>query len=159
MTEDLSTLNLIELLDLLEPVPEPTPISLWPQTQAWLWLALAIVLAAFWFVRRFIAMRRANRYRREALAAIDAAGDDPAVLAAILRRSALSAYPRKEIAGLYGEDWLRFLDSAYGGNGFREGPGRALALAPYVPLQPLPELTPIARKWAHRHRRPGGLPG
>ena len=42
MTEDLAGLTLVELLDLLEPVVEPPPVPLWPQTQGWIWLGLAV---------------------------------------------------------------------------------------------------------------------
>ncbi|MEM8812981.1 MAG: DUF4381 domain-containing protein [Pseudomonadota bacterium] len=156
MTEDLSTLNLVQLFELLEPVAEPPPVSLWPQTQAWIWLGMFIGIGLAWLLHRTRSRRRANAYRREALAELDAALDDPILIAGVIRRSALSAFPRRQIASLYGEDWLRFLDESYGGTDFRQGPGRVLALAPYAPVPPSPEVTRIAREWVLRHHRSGG---
>jgi hypothetical protein len=153
MSDALDGLNLIELLDLLEPVPEPPAPALWPQTAGWVWLGLALAALALWVGRRLLARRRANAYRCAALDAIAAAGDDPAALAAILRRAALAAYPRRAVAGLAGDDWLAFLDRAYGGAGFREGPGRALIRAPYAPGAAAPGLAALAAEWTRRHRR------
>ena len=156
MSEDLSKLTLVDLLDLLEPVPEPPQVSLWPQTMGWIWLGLAVIFVAAWFGRRWLIAHQANAYRRAALQAIVAAQDDPAGLAAIVRRTALAGYPRAEVAGLYGADWLDFLDKAYGGTGFREGPGRLLAVAPYASAGSVPGLAPLAALWVRRHRRPQG---
>ncbi len=156
MSEDLSRLTLVELLDLLESIPEPPQVSLWPQTAGWVWLGLVVACVAAWLGRRWLMNRRANAYRRAALKAIAAAGDDPAALAAVLRRAALAGYPRAEVAGLYGEDWLAFLDEAYGGTGFREGPGRLLAVAPYAPARSAPNLAPLAALWVRHHHRPRG---
>jgi hypothetical protein len=156
MSEDLSRLTLVELLDLLEPVPEPPQVSLWPQTAGWIWLGLAVACVAAWLGRRWLMNRRANAYRRAALKEIAAAGDDPVALAVIVRRTALAGYPRAEVAGLYGEDWLAFLDEAYGGTRFREGPGRLLAVAPYAPKRSAPGLAPLAALWVRHHHRPRG---
>ncbi len=156
MSEDLSRLTLVDLLDLLEPVPEPPQIPLWPQTAGWIWLGLAVACVAAWLGRRWLLTRRANAYRRAAFKAIAAAGDDPVALAEIVRRAALAGYPRAEVAGLYGEDWLAFLDEAYGGTGFREGPGRLLAVAPYASARSAPDLTPLVALWVRNHHRPRG---
>ena len=156
MSEDLSKLTLVELLDLLESVPEPPQILLWPQTVGWIWLGLAVVCVVAWLGRRCLTNRRANAYRRAALKAIVTAGDDPAALAVIVRRAALAGYPRAEVAGLYGEDWLAFLDEAYGGTGFREGPGRLLAVAPYAPATRAPDLTSLVAMWVRHHHRHRG---
>ena len=153
MSEDLSTLNLVELLDLLEPVPEPPPVSLWPETAGWIWVGIFLIIGIVMFVRRWLLHRRANAYRRAALKELDAAGDDPAMIAAILRRTALAAFPRSKAAALYGADWLAFLDNAYGGTGFREGPGQAIAKAPYAGADDSAGLSPLAAEWVRRHRR------
>ncbi len=160
MSEDLTRLTLVDLLDLLEPVPEPPQVSLWPQTAGWIWLGLAVVCVAAWLGRRWLVNRRANTYRRAALRAIAAAGDDPAALAVIVRRAALAGYPRVEVAGLYGEDWLAFLDEAYGGTGFREGPGGLLAEAPYAAATNAPYLAPLVALWVRNHhgQRGGAAP-
>ena len=154
MSEDLSGLNLVELLARLEPVPEPLPISLWPQTAGWIWLGLVLTAAAAWLLYRWIAARRAEAYRRAALRDVAAAGSDPAVLAEVLRRTALAAFPRGQVAALYGEAWLAFLDETSGGTAFRQGPGRAFATAPYRMTTAQPGLAALAADWIRRHRRP-----
>ena len=153
MSEDLAELNLVELLDLLEPVPEPLPVSLWPETTGWIWLGIFLIIAALLLVHRWLLRRRANAYRRTALRALAEADDDPVAIAAILRRTALAAFPRAKTASLYGADWLAFLDDAYGGTGFSEGPGRAIAKAPYAKADDQAHLLPLAIEWVRRHRR------
>ena len=153
MNDDLSGLTLIELLDLLEPVPEPAPVSLWPQTLGWIWLGIIVVAVAVFLVRRWLRTHRANAYRRAALEEIATLDDDPAALAVVLRRTALAAYPRASVAGLHGEAWLGFLDHAYGGTEFRDGPGRAVAVAPYGPVAASPGLAQLAATWVRTHRR------
>ncbi len=102
MNEDLSQLDLVELLQRLEPIPVPAPVSLWPQTAGWVWLGLILLLLAALGLRRWLRWRRANAYRGAALVAVATAGRDPVALAAILRRTALAAFPRAPVAGLHG---------------------------------------------------------
>ena len=148
--------NLIELLDMLKPVPEPDPISMFPATQGWVWLGLALCLAALlvgrWSWRRW----RANAYRRAALAELKTAGDDPATVAAILRRAALVAYPRGQVASLTGAAWLAFLEKTCDGAAFVGEVGEvgaALVQAPYRGGGAAnPELTRQAQHWLKGHR-------
>ena len=155
MNDDLSGLDLIALLDRLEPLPEPPVVSFWPQTEAWLWVGLVGLALAAWFVRYALIRRRANAYRHAALREIALATRSPANLAEILRRTALVAYPRVEVAGLYGDDWLKFLDRTGHGSDFREGVGRAFADAPYSDTEQGAEskqLAALAARWVRRHR-------
>lgn len=101
-------------LEKLDDIVSPQPVSWLPQTWGWLALALLLVaLVAFALWRRH---RRyvANRYRREALAELDrldAASDVPdiRVVAELLKRVALHAWPRATTASLSGAAWLDFL--------------------------------------------------
>jgi len=169
MNEDLSKLNLIDLLGQLSPVAEPPTISLWPQTEAWGWVGVVAVVLAAWLIRRLLLQRHANAYRRVALREIDAAGDSLGALAEILRRTALVAFPRAEVAGLYGDEWLSFLDRTSSGSDFREGVGRSFASAPYVATaegseQPekaarvaeTKQLVALAVRWVRHHRKEAG---
>jgi Ca-activated chloride channel family protein len=152
MSDDLSNFNLVELIELLEPVREPDVVSLVPQTAGWIWLGLLVVALASFAVHRLVVRRRANAYRRVALRKLAVAGSDPAAIAQILRRAALSVYPRNEVASLYGREWLAFLDSTYEGGGFRSGPGQALATAPYTKASHADGLSELAATWIRRHR-------
>lgn len=106
-------------LDGLADIVVPAPVPWTPQT--WGWLALAIVVAllvgwSLWSLRR---RRLANRYRVEALAALDALSTAvaeinrraPALITVseLLKRTALTAFPREEVARLSGHEWVVFL--------------------------------------------------
>ncbi|QIE55554.1 DUF4381 domain-containing protein [Pikeienuella piscinae] len=147
--------SLLELLDKLVEAPEPTPVSWAPQTWGWAALALILLALAAWAVWRAVACYRANAYRRAALAELDRAGDDPALIAEILRRTALKAYPRTDVASLTGERWLRFLDAHAKAGGFAGGAGGAIVEAPYRPVSPTPGLAALARRWIRTHRAAG----
>ncbi|MGI9437169.1 MAG: DUF4381 domain-containing protein [Geminicoccaceae bacterium] len=153
MSDDLSTMNLVELLDLLEPVPEPPAVPLWPETVGWIWLGIVLIAGLAWLVRRWLLDHRANAYRRAALKEVALAGDDASAVAEVLRRTAIAAFPRAKTAGLYGEDWLAFLDRTYGGTGFSKGPGRVIASAPYRSVNDNEDLAPLATAWVRRHRQ------
>lgn len=103
--------NLVDLIDqLVEPLP-PEPVSMAPQT--WGWVALAVILVALLATAsyRLWLRRRGNAYRRIALEQLRTDGTTVAQAAAILRRSALVAFPRAQVAGLTGGEWIGFLET------------------------------------------------
>ncbi len=151
MIKDLSDLNLIELLDRLEPASEPAAISLWPQTDVWLWLGTGLAIVCGTLAYRLARRWKSNAYRRAALREISLANGDAATLAAILRRTALAAYPRSKVAALHGDDWLTFLDETYGGKEFSEGDGRVLATAPYCKAPPELAVKEVVVAWVRGH--------
>lgn len=143
--------SLVDLIDgLIEPV-EPPPIPLIPQTWGWVALAVLIVLLIAWLVWRWAARRRANAYRRAALTALGQAGTATDI-AVILRRAALAAYPRVEVASLAGRDWVAYLDRT-GRGGFPAAAGEELRLAPYrdEAAAPSAELRDAAAMWLRTH--------
>ena len=144
-------------------IPLPQEVSLLPQTwPSRIAIVLGVVLAV-WTIWRFVYHRRANRYRREALAELnrmhpapDAAPDRLAIQFALLvRRTALGAFPRETIAPLTGTAWLAFLDRSYGGNEFSTGVGRWLVSAPYQKTAPdrdeLNALRGLVDRWIRVH--------
>jgi hypothetical protein len=144
--------TLIDLLNELVEPPEPPPVAMTPETWGWAVLAALLALALAWLAWRAWRRWRANAYGRAALAELATAGDDPATIAEILRRTAFAAWPRERVASLTGRDWLAFLDST-GGGGFSDGPGAALVEAPYRDGDaPVPGLGEIAARWVRRHR-------
>jgi Ca-activated chloride channel family protein len=153
MKDEWKGLNLVELLDLLEPVPEPEPISMMPQTVGWLWLLLFLAALFVLFGRKLVKHRKENAYRNQALDELAQSSDDPTVLSNLIRRTALAAYPRYSVASLSGSDWLEFLDRSYGGKEFTSGHGQALASAPYRENSDAPNLKPLVKDWIRSHRR------
>ncbi|NVO55334.1 DUF4381 domain-containing protein [Rhodobacteraceae bacterium B1Z28] len=152
MSVDVEGESLVELLDMLNSAPVPSPISMTPQT--WGWVILATVLASLvaFGVYLFRRHQKANAYRHCALSELESANDDAAKIADILRRTALAAFPRTQVAGLFGEDWLSFLRQSSGNIKFSETACRFLLEAPYRGGQSDPELTQLARNWIKSHK-------
>ncbi|OEE92419.1 DUF4381 domain-containing protein [Vibrio crassostreae] len=99
----------------LSPVIAPDAPTWWPL--AWGWWAViitAIFLIALVF---FILKRRKNNQqaKQEALSYFSNSqsqdGLSPSKAQDIVRQAALSYFPREKIAGLSGDDWLKFLDA------------------------------------------------
>lgn len=151
---DTEFVTLVDLIDRLVPVSDPEPVALVPQTAGWWWLAAALSIGVLALVWRLMHRRRRNAYRRHALAALQDAQHDGAALAAVLRRTALAAYPRAEVASLTGPRWLAFLDSTMGGTHFENGAGRAIVELPYRSGSPVPpDVVDVVRRWIREHRR------
>jgi hypothetical protein len=143
-------------------IPLPQGISLWPETWVSRVTVIALLAAVVIGLWQFLRYRRANRYRREALAELArlervgaAPGELLARLALLLRRTALAAFPREQVASLAGPAWLAFLDRTSSGRRFSEGDGRLLASAPYQQAQPddaeLRSLSVLVRQWIRGH--------
>jgi hypothetical protein len=153
-------LNLPQLLDLMHGLVVPEPVPLLPVTSGW-WIvaawALAVVLLALGQVVRH---RRRNRYRREAITALDtiAAGahENPsaaaAEIAALVKRTALAAYPRERVANLYGREWADFLRATSGNDPVVSEAANRLAESPYRPDASGEHLAAPARRWIRLHR-------
>lgn len=153
-------LNLPQLLDLLHDIVRPDPAAWTPQTIGWviasLWLAAVLVLIG-WNRYRYW---RNNRYRREALVVLQsievAAADNPEAsagdLAALLKRTALVAYPRPTVAHLYGVDWARFLSESASNDRDVTAAAEQLAAAAYRADADARPLIAPARRWIKVHR-------
>lgn len=151
--EDLIGKSLIEMQAMLVPPFEPPRISMWPETEAWIWLGLVVFALLTYLVFRWFRYLKANAYRRAAVAELNTVGDDAGAIAAIVRRTALAVYPRTVVAALHGEDWLRFLDKTRGKAGFETDKGRKMLQAPYL-AEPVyvAGLNGLAADWVRHHR-------
>jgi flagellar biosynthesis/type III secretory pathway M-ring protein FliF/YscJ len=153
-------LNLPELLARMHDLVVPEPVPWLPQTPGWWivlgWLVAVVLLAAWQIVRR----RRRNRYRRDALAELKAIEIDSGTdtdkaaqrIAGVLKRTALVAYPRRDVAGLYGTAWARFLTESAGNDRQVADAAEELAAAAYRPGADPKVLNGPARRWIRRHR-------
>ncbi len=133
MNPDLSQLRDIHL---------PAPVSWWPPAPGW-WLLLAIILLAVIGIGLVVNDRRRNAWRRTALAELASLREQyqaqpvapqrsVADLSVLMRRVAISRFPRDEAAKLSGGEWLAFLDrNGRTGAGFQSELGRLLVVAPY----------------------------
>lgn len=99
-------------LDNLHDIVELEPISLWwPLAHGW-WVLLGLVgvglLVGLWRYARYWGR---NAYRRYALKELDQL-ESPTALPVLLKRVALVAFPRAEVAPLSGQPWIDFLNKA-----------------------------------------------
>jgi len=153
-------LNLPELLDLMHGLVLPDPVPLMPITPGWLilagWLLAVLILSA----RQLIYRRRLSRYRREALAVLRTIESDNDLnpvesaqrIAALLKRTALAAYPRREVASLSGKDWAKFLKESANNDRQIADAAEMLAAAAYRPDADGRKLSAPARRWIRLHR-------
>jgi hypothetical protein len=141
-------------------IPLPPQVSLWPATWPARIAIIVLLAAAIVGTWQFLRHRRVNRYRREALAELTpiarmAPQQIAAQLSLLIRRTALAAFPREQIAPLAGESWLVFLDRSLDSAEFSTGAGRLLASAPYAPIAPaehqLADLVELTRRWIRGH--------
>jgi hypothetical protein len=151
----------------LADIAVPAPLSWMPQTWGWAALAGLILAMSGWLVFREARRYAANRYRREALAELSQIevrladdqkrGEALVVLPELLKRVALAAWPRQDVATLCGQAWVAFLRRHAGAAGL---PNEAANLlddleyrAPRVALTANEALavTKAVRKWIEGH--------
>jgi hypothetical protein len=106
-------------LQKLADIAVPDPVSWVPRTWGWAVLAIALLILAGWMALRAVRRYAANRYRREALHALDdlekrlpndaERGEALVAMAELLKRVSLSAWPRVQVAPLWGGAWVAFL--------------------------------------------------
>lgn len=138
----------------------PTEVPLWPLAPGWWIVGVAIVASAIVLAAMAILHHRRNAYRRAALGELAniehlQAGEAAQRITAVLKRAALVAYLRVEVAALSGEAWLGFLDHTGHTDAFTAGPARSLpslAFGGSGETAALPAITSAARDWVRRHR-------
>jgi Domain of unknown function (DUF4381) len=139
--------SLSNLRDLALP-PEVTP---WPPAPGWWVVAAASAVIAAILIVMAVRHHRRNAYRREALRALDAAA--PHDISTVLKRAALAAWPRAEVASLSGAAWLAFLDRTGRTTAFTSGAGRAIeTLAFGGTAGDVDAVRGAARHWLRHHR-------
>jgi len=109
----------------------------WPIAPGWYVLASLLLGLLGFLVYRIWRQRQENRYRVLALRELSDIRQqaDPAALQqlpALLKRAALAAWPREDVAALSGAGWHRFLDRTAATNLFSSGAGEILDQLAYV---------------------------
>lgn len=153
-------LNLPDLIALMHGLALPEPVSWLPETPGW-WILLGWLLAVLMLTGwRLVKHHHRNRYRREALAELKAIADQPALspnevaqqISVLLRRTALAAYAREQIAPLYGTAWAQFLKNSANDDSQIGAAADGLATASYHPDADGRTLVAPARRWIRLHR-------
>lgn len=153
----------------LNPIFTPDTVPYWPLGPAWYVLAAVIVLVLLWIAYRLYRRWQRNAYRRVALAQLKVLSGELQKLetrrkalqdlAALLKRVALSRFPREEVASLSGEAWLAFLSKTSRGADFQTQAGHLMISGSYqkaavleaISDDQLGELTALAQRWIERH--------
>lgn len=149
----------------LRDIHMPQFLDIWPPAIGW-WLLIALVLSLLIYggYLLYLGWRR-NRYRREAITELKQLrvdyqrhGDDAVYIAefqALLKRVALTHYPREDVARLTGESWVSFLDRTAGSQEFSMGKGQSLVDANYIPEPEadIGALHDLGRHWIKHHRQ------
>jgi len=137
----------------------PKPISFWPLAPGW-YIVLAIIVLMIVIGIIIIYKRQQKRKIPKAilhqLQQLKQQTDNAAVIAALsslLKRAALSFYPREKVAKLQGKEWLLFLDKTSNTNAFTQGVGRVFMIGPYQTQSEynVEELTLLIENWIKHH--------
>jgi hypothetical protein len=154
MSDSASLANLNDIV--LAPLP-----PWWPAAPGWYALAFVLLIIIIWSIYRIWHRYHRNRYRRAAMAElvqIEAEQDAHAAsrLPALLKRTALHAYSREQVAALSGEQWRGFLDQHCQSAPFKGEAGDLLTKLAYHPdaikKSDLQLLLNSARIWVKHHR-------
>lgn len=138
-------------LDNLRDIVVPDPPPFWPPSPGfWVLLGMlvVVVVSACWW---FLAARKRNAHRRAGLALLSASKTAHDV-SVVLKRVALAVFPREQVAPLYGEEWIAFLNRTCPRSHFTE-----IATAD-CGAEAHRELIERASTWIRHHRVSEGPP-
>ena len=154
-------------LQKLADISMPQPVSWMPQTWGWAVLAAVALALLGWAFERGLRRYAANGYRREGLSELDriqalladdgARGEALAALPELLKRVALAAWPRTEVASLSGKSWIAFLHAHAGKADFTDAATGLRNDLEYRAKQPVMNaeearrVTSAVRNWIEDH--------
>ncbi len=139
----------------------PTAVSWWPPAPGW-WIVLGLCLLALlllvWLIKRsqkIIFQDEARKEFEQRLQGYKQHADRPQLLRdinALLRRTVLSYYPRKNVAGLTGKVWIEQLHSLSGTDIFDPQTQILLTQAAYMatPPEDLQPLIEQLKSWIEK---------
>jgi hypothetical protein len=157
-------------LDRLRDIVVPPATPWWPPAPGWYWVMGGVAVLIVMLVLKLLLWWQKNRYRREALAELARSEKllaDPtqraarlALFAELLKRAALSAWPRETVASLTDSSWIAFLDRS--GQAQPSNFGALLERVAYDPRladdlseKQIQELAVRVRDWLKHHHVKG----
>ena len=150
----------------------PPEIGFWPPALGW-WLSALIILSVLTYgLYRLIRWHHNTAYRRVALKELKnieanfltdektalSNGAFEKQLAQLLKRTALSAFPRSETASLSGKEWLLNLDASGNTQEFSQGLGKRLIENRFSPhpkalhSNDASQLIKLCKQWIKKHQ-------
>lgn len=158
MSDKYEGLNLPQLMDLLHELSVPDPAPMTPQTSGWVVVLIWLLFIALFFVIEAYRKWKKNGYRREALRELSEiqsrsnnSGETAAGISTLLKRTALAAYPRTEVAKLHGATWAEFLRRSTNHDPIVAQGAEALASAAYQKRVSAEPLYGPAKRWIEKH--------
>lgn len=142
----------------------PDAIDQLALTPGWLALAILAAIAAAYLTNRLLTRWQMNRYRKEGLKQLEALFHNYALdedkqnyltqFSSLLKRIALTRFPRESVAAKVEEDWVAFLDRTGATNEFSMGAGQVLIAGNYEPSVrfDVAELHAIGKRWIKDHQ-------
>jgi len=151
----------------------PEAVGWWPLAVGWYFVFAVLLVILTWFT--YVSIRRwiNNRYRRAALQQLQLLAEDIRStdkrdtglrqIPVLLKRTALSVYPRGQLASLTGKHWHDFLNSKVSKASFPEATADLLDIISYssgdlseVTAQAADDLLSASHHWLkHHHPEPG----
>jgi len=103
----------------LQDIVLPDPVPLWPPGTGGLLILAVLFLCVAVIGLQYYLRKRASRYRRAGIALL---GDAVTVqdVSIVLKRVSLAAFPREQVASLYGAAWVDFLNATCSRTTFKQ---------------------------------------
>lgn len=142
----------------------PEAIGLWPPAIGWWVLAVLIPLAIYlsYKLYKYITRKTALKSVKKQIKALkinqDLGEQQKLIeLSSLMRRTAVSIFPREDVASLTGEKWLNFLDKKLANTSFNTETGQLLVDAAYRKAPNLNELMvlfDLCEDWLNQQKEP-----
>ena len=142
----------------------PDAISWWPPAIGWWILAVLIPLCVYFIyklykrVTRKTALKAAKKHFKALRDNEQLTKQEKLVaLSSLMRRIAVSLYPRTEVASLTGDDWLNFLDKSIANRGFNSDTGWLLTEGLYSQKDDSYYIAPLfnlCEDWLNNQKEP-----
>ncbi|MBO3117448.1 DUF4381 domain-containing protein [Winogradskyella sp. DF17] len=121
----------------IQEIIPPEDVQFWPPQPGWYALGGVILIIIGIAILRFRKHKHRNAYRKEALRKLDTISNLKATdkqlqeINQLLKACALKTYPRAQVAGLAGKDWIDFLNRTSESAIFSEVRAELLSSNPY----------------------------